>query len=522
FESQGFSIVSLKLRCTWHFEKLYWALRFGDIPIFVEDKMARAGKGSSGSVKNKQASSNTPSELSPKSLLRNANKSAVICRGRRERKPRSHAQMIASILTKKRTGKSTELRTVSNVEEQKCSSTSKKTNDNDVVGNLVKRTLQKASKLNLIKSDSQKRLKKGSALSPAAGKSERPQQRKTRRSIWKSDTKNTMKRKAEATSNMGRLKMKQQRRNPKKKAQNVPLDEVLRVNRRIKYLFIKMKLEQTLIDAYSGEGWKGQSREKIRPEKELQRAENQILKCKLGIREAVHQLDLLGSEGRIADAVVDPEGRVFHEHIFCAKCKTQDTVPDNDIILCDGACNRGFHQKCLDPPLATENIPPGEQGWLCKVCECKLEVLEAINAHFGTQFAVENSWEEVFGEAAKDANGENMPLGIGEEWPSDDSEDDDYDPEKQENRNEIGQENVNSESSCGSSESSDASFGESEAFLTDDLNGYITNGKKRQRDTDEEKEDAEIYLDSDENGGPDFPVSGRRQRKDVDYKKLND
>ena len=27
---------------------------------------------------------------------------------------------------------------------------------------------------------------------------------------------------------------------------------------------------------------------------------------------------------------------------------------DNDIILCDGACDRGFHQFCLEPPLLKE------------------------------------------------------------------------------------------------------------------------------------------------------------------------
>lgn len=46
-------------------------------------------------------------------------------------------------------------------------------------------------------------------------------------------------------------------------------------------------------------------------------------------------------------------GMVFQ--IFCAKCKSQDALPDNDIILCDGFCNRGFHQNCLQPPLATED-----------------------------------------------------------------------------------------------------------------------------------------------------------------------
>lgn len=488
--------------------------------------MPKAGKGSSGSLRKKQALSNTASELRPKAAVQKTNNSGSISGRMRERKPRSHVQKIASILTKKRTGEASELRNDSELEDKQYPSNSSKTNSNFVAGKLVKRTLQKASKLNLIKNDTQKRTSKSSALrSYAAQKSERPQQRKNRRPKWKGDTKNMKKVKSVGTSNMDGFKRKQQRRKKKKKAQNVPQDEVSRAKRRIKYLLLKMKLEQNLIDAYSGEGWKGQSREKIRPEKELERAERQILQCKLGIREAVHQLDLLSSEGSIADAVIDPEGRVFHEHIFCAKCKLTDALPDNDIILCDGACNRGFHQKCLDPPLATENIPPGDQGWLCKVCECKLESLEAINAHLGTQFTVDNGWEEIFAEAASIANGENTATGNGEEWPSDDSEDDDYDPEKQENINETGNENNMSDSgkSSGWSESSNETDNESDASLTDNLNGYISKGRKRSRDTDEKNgQEPVISLDSDENDGSDMPVSGRRQRRDVDYKKLHD
>ncbi|KAL6523693.1 hypothetical protein OROGR_017296 [Orobanche gracilis] len=129
------------------------------------------------------------------------------------------------------------------------------------------------------------------------------------------------------------------RRKKKRQRDNVDLDDALRLQRRTRNLLMRMKQEQNLIDAYSGEGWKGQSREKIRPEKELQRAKKQILKCKLSIRDAIRQLDSLSSVGSIEDSVIAPDGSVYHEHtdILC-KLQEREAFPDNDIILCDGSC----------------------------------------------------------------------------------------------------------------------------------------------------------------------------------------
>ncbi|XP_028204412.1 pathogenesis-related homeodomain protein-like isoform X2 [Glycine soja] len=305
----------------------------------------------------------------------------------------------------------------------------------------------------------------------------------------------------------GEAKIKKRKRRKKKRQRNnIDVDDASRLRRRTRYLLIKMKLEQNLIDAYSGEGWKGQSREKIRPEKELLRAKKQILKCKLSIRDAIHQLDSLSSVGSIEDSAIAPDGSVYHENIFCANCKLHEAFPDNDIILCDGTCNRAFHQRCLNPPLDTENIPPGDQGWFCKFCECKIEILEATNAHLGTQFSLDSNWQDVFKEEAAMPDGDIALLNPEEEWPSDDPEDDDYNPERKEDNHNFDTEGADENASNDSTSCS--------SLLS--LNGECP-------PVDEgichEYYSVNSCLDSDESGEI---ACGPRQRKAVDYKKLYD
>ncbi len=49
----------------------------------------------------------------------------------------------------------------------------------------------------------------------------------------------------------------------------------------------------------------------------------------------------------------------------CARCGGADSPEGNELLLCDGpGCDRGYHLKCLAPPLAT--VPEAE--WFCPRC----------------------------------------------------------------------------------------------------------------------------------------------------------
>eukprot|EP01018_Ginkgo_biloba_P003096 Gb_21021 [translate_table: standard] len=332
-----------------------------------------------------------------------------------------------------------------------------------------------------------------------------------------------------------------ERRRKRKQKKNVAQDELSRTRKRVKYLLLQISFEQNLIDAYSNEGWKGQSQEKIRPEKELQRAASKIAQCKLRIREAFHHLDSLCLEGTLQQSAFDSEGQIYSEDIFCAKCGSKDLFPDNDIILCDGACDRGFHQKCLQPPLANEDIPPGDEGWLCPGCDCKVDCLDLVNDYLGTTFNLEDSWEKVFAEAAAIAVGDDKALESGD-MPSDDSEDDDYDPDgpelgasKQQDEGLSSEESgstgdaddsSNSSSDNEGSESDEGSevslAGGSEHFIgsftdSDNKMSKMARGKKTLAGYE-----LHTISDPDENSNAASPVSGKRHRQDVDYKKLHD
>ncbi|WZY73257.1 hypothetical protein YC2023_012101 [Brassica napus] len=217
-----------------------------------------------------------------------------------------------------------------------------------------------------------------------------------------------------------------QRKKYMKKVEVREDDEYTRIKKKLRYFLNRIRYEQSLIDAYSLEGWKGSSVEKLRPEKELERARKEILRRKVKIRELFQHVDTLCAEGSIPESLFDSGGEISSEDIFCAKCGSKDVHVDNDIILCDGFCDRGFHQYCVEPPLRKEDIPPDDESWLCPGCDCKDYSFDLLNDSLGTKLSVSDSWEKVFPEAAAAMAGGDQTLDC--DLPSDDSEDEEFDP----------------------------------------------------------------------------------------------
>jgi hypothetical protein len=177
-----------------------------------------------------------------------------------------------------------------------------------------------------------------------------------------------------------------------------------------------------------------------------------------------------------------------------------------------------------------------------------MECIEVINAYMSTTFEVENSWEEFFAEAAAIAAG-NGPGDGGGDWPSTDSEDDDYNPEGLEERPNSESEKEGKEEDSSSSSDSESESGQKVGFSnssSDDASGKFktpsigksnwdhTNSVQADsvdagRSLDSSAEDSESPLVDRGRGshavsddeGP-MIVAGKRQHKAVDYKKLHD
>jgi hypothetical protein len=104
---------------------------------------------------------------------------------------------------------------------------------------------------------------------------------------------------------------------------------------------------------------------------EIERAQAQVARCKDAIRAAVRFCEAAGGDAAIPASAFDADGEIDQLSIFCARCRGAESTDDNDIVLCDGACCRAYHECCLEPRLVAAELPEDE-GWLCPGCDAKV------------------------------------------------------------------------------------------------------------------------------------------------------
>jgi len=207
----------------------------------------------------------------------------------------------------------------------------------------------------------------------------------------------------------------------------------------------KIKYNSLLLDAYTVDN--PQKARLVKPHHELQKASEGVTQSKKNIVLALQTLEASCSEHTRYPQL---SGSFDVMDVFCSACGKAET-PDNDILYCDRQnCNRAYHQKCLDVPLATKDIPAGEEDFFCDTCDCLLDCIDHINEvcetnyttisdlfpeakdHIPTKF--KSRQQESIGSSGDGIVQHSSPEGRDEEeelWPSDCSSDEDFAPSDQ-------------------------------------------------------------------------------------------
>ncbi|KAG6597804.1 Homeobox protein HAT3.1 [Phytophthora cinnamomi] len=157
--------------------------------------------------------------------------------------------------------------------------------------------------------------------------------------------------------------------------------EYKRLENKIKSQAHRLRYPLAFVEAYEAEGWRKSSRDKLKPNKELETEHRKIAKGQRALIDGLNELKALNAN--------EPQVPLLakFEEVHCSRCGSTDTEPDNDILLCDSiGCHRAYHQKCQTPIVLTAKIPAGEEPWFCEVCLAVFECLKSINSVFGTAY----------------------------------------------------------------------------------------------------------------------------------------
>lgn len=268
----------------------------------------------------------------------------------------------------------------------------------------------------------------------------------------------------------------------------------------------------------------------------------------------------------------DDDSGITLDDLQCAVCMIGDATDENDVLLCDGKdCHRAFHMKCVYPHVKIEDIENEDEDWFCPICTHSTELMGEIHdlcvddendddsieswddvqdVFPGSQWEYETAQKILKGKRNEDTQrllamflGEDinkkkvqMPIGSDSEDENDYSLfDEDSFKERRENERE---EKSDDDSVCSSEATlldyddidykvgkaelaalSEEEGSESDSDEDDDSENQVRRSRRLvKKEEEEEGNPMEFGADFDESN----IIAGKRKRKRVDYRKLND
>ena len=289
-----------------------------------------------------------------------------------------------------------------------------------------------------------------------------------------------------------------------------------------------LRRSQAYLDTYTLDGWRSSNQEKLKPIAELAKKREDIFFRKLKVRELFEKLNYDEKKLEKYKCKEDSDGEIECEDVVCCECGSGEcNEEENDVVFCDGYCDLAYHMKCVKPPLKPEDIPKGDEGWLCPLCDCRVDVIYYLNLDYDQRLDIETCTHlDVFkkeqdmfdkgiipGTARFHLHGENEE----DVWPSDESEDEDF---KEKNEKDDGKDDSD-ESLSGSAvvpqSSSDCDDSENSSSSSSSDSAIIIEGPRRRTKVDYVKLNGDLFgdavLDGDEEEKQDAKVKPMADRR---------
>ena len=289
-----------------------------------------------------------------------------------------------------------------------------------------------------------------------------------------------------------------------------------------------LRRSQAYLDTYTLDGWRSSNQEKLKPIAELAKKREDIFFRKLKVRELFEKLNYDEKKLEKFKCKEDEDGEIECEDVVCCECGSGEcNEEENDVVFCDGYCDLAYHMKCVKPPLKQEDIPKGDEGWLCPPCDCRVDVIYYLNLDYDQRLDIETCThldvfkkeQDMFDEGIIPGTSRFYLHGENEEdvWPSDESEDEDF---KEKNEKDDGKDDSD-ESLSGSAvvpqSSSDSDDSENSSSSSSSDSAIIIEGPRRRTKVDYVKLNGDLFgdavLDGDEEEKQDAKVKPMADRR---------